>query len=151
MMSSTRTLSRTSSSISGGHDALVEGVDEEFLGAFDHLAAFGLADVLDVRDLDVGLTRPDARDGFERRREDGRLDAVQTGGDGDVAERLAALARHFDVDAADFRRLLEVAEVEVVAEQTFGLPEYRADDVAPLDYPVGGERCVNEIFRSFVH
>jgi hypothetical protein len=56
-----------------------------------------------------------------------------------------------DVDAADLRGVLQVAQVEVVAEQPFGLPEDGAHDVGALDHAVGGDVRVDEVFGGVLH
>jgi len=68
-----------------------------------------------------------------------------------MAERLALFGRYLYVYAADLRRLLQVTEVQFLAEQTLGLAEDRADDVTPLYHPVGGDVGVNYVFCCVVH
>jgi len=120
---------------------------EQLRGPFDDIAALGGPGVLKVCDLDVGPAGADPLDALQSRREDGRLDPVETARDRERPVRLTGFRRDLDLDAAEFARLLEVADVEFLAEQPFGLAEDRADDVTPLDHPVGLDIRVYQVLR----
>ncbi len=103
------------------------------------------------RDLDGGPAGPDTGDRLEGGGEDRGLDPVEGARDGDCAERLPVLGVDLDVDASDLRRLLEVAEIQVVAEEAFGLAEDGPDDVGAFHDAVSRDCRVNEVFFGVFH
>ena len=110
---------------------------EEFLGTLGDLLPLGDADILDADDLDRGLAGTDAVDGLQGCGDDGGLDLVEGGGHVDDTLGLAALGYDLDFHPSDPAGFLEVPQVEVVAEQTFGLSENGTDDVGFVDDSVG--------------
>ena len=68
--------------------------------------------------------------------------------DQDLAFALSFSAVDLDLDAADPAGLLEVAKVELVTEQAFGLSEHRADDVGFVDDTFGGNAGSDLVFRG---
>ena len=66
----------------------------------------------------------------------------------DLAFALSFAAVDLDLDPSDSAGLLEVAEVELVSEQAFGLSEHRADDVGLVDDAFGGNAGSDLVFRG---
>jgi len=123
-------------------------VGEDLLGAFDDLLALRDADVLDADDLDLGPARADAVDGLEPRGQDRGFDLVEGRRDQDLAFALSLPAVDLDLDPSNPSGLLEVAEVELVAEQALGLSEDGADDVGLVDDAFGGNAGSDLVFRG---
>src|SRR5881296_1211649 len=108
---------------------------EQGAGSLDDLVPLRHTGVLDLVDFDRRLARADAVDRLEGRRQDRSLDLVQRRRDQDraFAPTLLALDVHFD--AADAAALLQVPQVQFLAEESFRLAEHGADDVGLLDNP----------------
>ncbi len=84
----------------------------------------------------------------EGRGQDRRLDLVQRGRDEDRAFRSAFLALRVDLDAADPAALLEVPQIQFLAQEAFGLAEDRADDVGLLDDALRLEAGLDQVLRG---
>src|SRR3989454_2211119 len=119
---------------------------EQGAGSLDDLVALRDAGVLDLVDLDRGLARADAVDRLEGRRQDRGLDLVQRGRDQDRAFAPAFLALDVDLDSADAAALLQVSQVQFLAEEPFRLAEHGPDDVGFLDDPFRLQAGLDEIF-----
>src|SRR5436309_379307 len=119
---------------------------EQGAGSLDDLVPLRHAGVLDLVDLDRGLARADAVDRFERRRQDRGLDLVQRGRDQDRAFAASFLALDVDLDSADAAALLQVPQVQFLAEEPFRLAEHGPDDVGLLDDPFRLQAGLDEIF-----
>jgi len=137
--------------VAAGPHRVLEGAPEKRFRALDDLPPFGRPNVLDLPDLDGRSTRSDPVYGFKRRREDGGLDLIEARRDRDPAERLAVLRIDLDVDPADFRGVLQLAEVQLVAEEALGLSEDRPDDVRSFDDSLRRDVRVYEVFRCVLH
>src|SRR5207244_2828696 len=80
------------------------------------------------------------------RRQDRSLDLVQRGRDQDRAFAASFLALDVDLDSADAAALLQVPQVQFLAEEPFRLAEHGPDDVGLLDDPFRLQAGLDEIF-----
>src|SRR3989449_643235 len=119
---------------------------EQGAGSLDDFVALRHAGVLDLVDLDRGLAWADPVDRLEGRRQDRGLDLVQRGRDQDRPFAPSLLALDVDLDAADAAALLQVPQVQFLAEQPFRLAEHGPDDVGFLDDPFRLQAGLDEIF-----
>ena len=106
---------------------------EEFLRTLGDLLPLGDTYVLDADDLDRCLAGTDAVDGLEGRGDDCRLHLVEGRRHVDDTLGFSAFGDDLDFDPADPSGLLEVPQVEVVAEEAFGLSEDGSHDVGFVD------------------
>src|SRR2546426_1087430 len=120
---------------------------EELAGPLHDFVPLRDPDVLDLVHADRGLARPDPVDRLQGRRHDRGLDLVEARRDQDEPLGASLLALYVDFDAPDPPGLLEVPEVELLAEQTFRLPEDRAYDVGLLDDALRLEAGRDQILR----
>src|SRR2546426_942528 len=120
---------------------------EELAGPLHDFVPLRDPDVLDLVHPDRGLARPHPVDRLQGRRHDRGLDLVEARRDQDEPLGASLLALYVDFDAPDPPGLLEVPEVELLAEQTFRLPEDRAYDVGLLDDALRLEAGRDQILR----
>ena len=120
---------------------------EQVLGPLDDARPLRGAHVLERGDLDPRLARPDPVHGLEAARQDGRLHLVQGGGDEHLSFALAFLRVDLDLDPADPAALLQVPQVELVAQKALGLAEDGPHHVGLLDDAVGGDPGSDQVLR----
>src|SRR5207247_1911405 len=114
--------------------------------ALDDLVALRDADVLDFLHLDRRLAGADAVDRLECRGQDRRLDLVQRGRDVDESLGPSLLALHVHFDSTDAPAFLQVAQVELFAEEPLGLAENGPDHVGLLHDPFGLHSGLDHVF-----
>ena len=125
---------------------LVHEDAEELLGTLCNLLPLGDADILDADDFDGCLAGTDAVDGLEGGRDDSGLHLVERGGHVENTLGLSSLGDDLHLDPANPSGFLQVPEVEVVAEQTFGLSENGTHDIGFVHDSVCVYLCFNLIF-----
>src|SRR5206468_4345035 len=119
---------------------------QERAGSLDDLVPFRDARVLDLVDPDRGLARADAVDRLERRRQDRGLDLIQRGRNQDRPFAPSFLALDVHLDSADAAALLQVTQVQFLAEEPFRLAKHGPYDVGFLDNPFRLQAGLDEIF-----
>ena len=124
---------------------LLDEVVEELFGALDDLLPLGDPDVFDAEDVDGSFARSDAIDGLESGSEDDGLHLVEAGGHVDDAFRFSAFRDDLHLDPSDPAGFLKDPEVEIIAEEPFGLSEDCPYDVGILDNPVRVDLSSNHV------
>ena len=95
-----------------------------------------VAGIFDAGNGDFGVARPNPVHYFQRGSENAGFNHVQARRDDYGAHALSFAHLHFNFNAPYAPVLLEFAQIQLVAEKPFGLPEYRSDDVGLFNEPV---------------